>query len=135
MGIELDVVHHSQYIDELINEKKIVPKPYLDEDITFHDPCYLGRHNGEYDAPRKVLQSVLKEGSIKEMEQSKSDSFCCGAGGGNMWYEIKTGERINQHRVNQAVDTKQKQLPQHATFVILCLRMVLRPQEMKKISE
>ena len=83
MGIELDVVHHSQYIDELINEKKIEPKPYLDEDITFHDPCYLGRHNGEYDAPRKVLQSVLKEGSIKEMEQSKSDSFCCGAGGGN----------------------------------------------------
>ena len=82
MGIELDVVHHSQYIDELINEKKIEPKPYLDEDITFHDPCYLGRHNGEYDAPRKVLQSVLKEGSIKEMEQSKSDSFCCGAGCG-----------------------------------------------------
>ena len=121
MGIELDVVHHSQYIDELINEKKIEPKPYLDEDITFHDPCYLGRHNGEYDAPRKVLQSVLKEGSILEMEQSKSDSFCCGAGGGNMWYEIKTGERINQHRVNQAVDTKAKTIAAACNFCNIML--------------
>ena len=121
MGIELDVVHHSQYIDELINEKKIEPKPYLDEDITFHDPCYLGRHNGEYDAPRKVLQSVLKEGSIKEMEQSKSDSFCCGAGGGNMWYEIKTGERINQHRVNQAVDTQAKTIAAACNFCNIML--------------
>ena len=121
MGIELDVVHHSQYIDELINEKKIEPKPYLDEDITFHDPCYLGRHNGEYDAPRKVLQSVLKEGSIKEMEQSKSDSFCCGAGGGNMWYEIKTGERINQHRVNQAVDTESKTIAAACNFCNIML--------------
>ena len=121
MGIELDVVHHSQYIDELINEKKIEPKPYLDEDITFHDPCYLGRHNGEYDAPRKVLQSVLKEGSIKEMEQSKSDSFCCGAGGGNMWYEIKTGERINQNRVNQAVDTEAKTIAAACNFCNIML--------------
>ena len=121
MGIELDVVHHSQYIDELINEKKIEPKPYLEEDITFHDPCYLGRHNGEYDAPRKVLQSVLKEGSILEMEQSKSDSFCCGAGGGNMWYEIKTGERINQHRVNQAVDTKAKTIAAACNFCNIML--------------
>ena len=121
MGIELDVVHHSQYIDELINERKIEPKPYLDEDVTFHDPCYLGRHNGEYDAPRKVLQSVLKEGSIKEMEQSKSDSFCCGAGGGNMWYEIKTGERINQHRVNQAVDTEAKTIAAACNFCNIML--------------
>ncbi|MEL1223535.1 MAG: (Fe-S)-binding protein [Candidatus Neomarinimicrobiota bacterium] len=121
MGIELDVVHHSQYIDELIKEKKIEPKPYLEEDITFHDPCYLGRHNGEYDAPRKVLQSVLKEGSIKEMEQSKSDSFCCGAGGGNMWYEIKTGERINQNRVNQAVDTEAKTIAAACNFCNIML--------------
>ena len=121
MGIELDVVHHSQFIDELINENRIEPKPYVDEDITFHDPCYLGRHNSEYDAPRKVLQSVLKKGRIKEMEQSKSDSFCCGAGGGNMWYEIKTGERINQHRVNQAVDTEAKTIAAACNFCNIML--------------
>ncbi len=105
MGIELDVIHHSQFIDELIQENKINPQPWVDEDITFHDPCYLGRHNDEYDAPRNVLQSILRDGEIKEMAQTKSDSFCCGAGGGNMWYEIKTGERINQNRVKQAVQT------------------------------
>ncbi len=106
MSIDLEVVHHSQFIDELIRDEKITPKPYVDEDVTFHDPCYLGRHNDEYDAPRNVLQSVLKDGNIREMEQSKSESFCCGAGGGNMWYEIKTGGRINQSRVDQAVETK-----------------------------
>ena len=106
MGIDLEVVHHSQYIDELIQNKKITPEPYVDDDITFHDPCYLGRHNDEYDAPRNVLQSVLRGGEIKEMEKTKSESFCCGAGGGNMWYEIKTGERINQNRVKQAVKTQ-----------------------------
>ena len=121
MGIELDVVHHSQFIDELINEKKIQPKPYIDEDITFHDPCYLGRHNNEYDAPRNVLQSVLKEGKIKEMEQSKSESFCCGAGGGNMWYEIKTGDRINQNRVGQAVDTNAKTIAAACNFCNIML--------------
>ena len=121
MGIELDVVHHSQFIDELINEKKIQPKPYIDEDITFHDPCYLGRHNNEYDAPRNVLQSVLKEGKIKEMEQSRSESFCCGAGGGNMWYEIKTGDRINQNRVGQAVDTNAKTIAAACNFCNIML--------------
>ena len=121
MGIELDVVHHSQFIDELINEKRIQPKPYIDEDITFHDPCYLGRHNDEYDAPRNVLQSVLKEGNIKEMEQSKSESFCCGAGGGNMWYEIKTGDRINQNRVGQAVDTNAKTIAAACNFCNIML--------------
>jgi len=121
MGIELDVVHHSQFIDELIKEKKIEPKPYIDEDITFHDPCYLGRHNDEYDAPRNVLQSVLKEGSIKEMKQTRSESFCCGAGGGNMWYEIKTGDRINQNRVNQAVDTDAKTIAAACNFCNIML--------------
>ena len=121
MGIELDVVHHSQFIDDLIKADKIDPKPYIDEDITFHDPCYLGRHNDEYDAPRNVLQSVLNKGSIKEMEQSKSESFCCGAGGGNMWYEIKTGERINQNRVKQAVSTDAKTVAAACNFCNIML--------------
>ena len=121
LGIELDVVHHSQFIDELIEENKISPQPWVDDDVTFHDPCYLGRHNNEYDAPRSVLQSVLRDGEIKEMELSKSNSFCCGAGGGNMWYEIKTGDRINQNRVKQAVDTKSKTVAAACNFfVTLC---------------
>ena len=109
MGIELDVVHHSQFIDDLIKADKIDPKPYIDEDITFHDPCYLGRHNDEYDAPRNVLQSVLNKGSIKEMEQSKSESFCCGAGGGNMWYEIKTEKELIKTVLNKPYLQMQRQ--------------------------
>ena len=73
MGIELDVVHHSQFIDELINEKKIQPKPYIDEDITFHDPCYFGRDNSECDAPRYVFLAVRKEGKKKVMVRYKSE--------------------------------------------------------------
>ena len=78
MGIELDVVHHSQFIDELIQENKIEPQPWVDEDVTFHDPCYLGRHNNEYDAPRSVLQSVLRDGKIKEMERLNQNPFVVG---------------------------------------------------------
>jgi Fe-S oxidoreductase len=121
LGVELEVVHHSQFIEELIETKKIEPKPWMDEDVTFHDPCYLGRHNNEYDAPRNVIQSILRDGELKEMEQSKSESFCCGAGGGNMWYEVKTGDRINQTRVKQAVETKAKTVAAACNFCNIML--------------
>ena len=105
LGVDLEVVHHSQFIGELVSEGKISPKAWLDEDVTYHDACYLGRHNDEYDAPRDVIQSIMKNGNLVEMEKSREESFCCGAGGGNMWYEIKTGERINHNRFKQAADT------------------------------
>ena len=105
LGADLEVVHHSQFIGELVTKGKISPKAWLDEDVTYHDACYLGRHNDEYDAPRDVIQSIMKNGSLVEMEKSREESFCCGAGGGNMWYEIKTGERINHNRFKQAADT------------------------------
>ena len=105
LGADLEVVHHSQYIGQLVTEGKINPKAWMDEDVTYHDACYLGRHNDEYDAPRDVIQSIMKDGKLKEMEKSREESFCCGAGGGNMWYEIKTGERINHNRFKQAADT------------------------------
>ena len=105
LGADLEVVHHSQFIGELVSGGKISPRAWLDEDVTYHDACYLGRHNDEYDAPRDVIQSIMKNGSLVEMEKSREESFCCGAGGGNMWYEIKTGERINHNRFKQAADT------------------------------
>ena len=105
LGADLEVVHHSQYIGQLVTEGKINPKAWMDEDVTYHDACYLGRHNDEYDAPRDVIQSIMKDGKLKEMEKSREESFCCGAGGGNMWYEIKTGERINHNRFKQAAET------------------------------
>ena len=121
LGADFDVVHHSQYIAELIKENKIKPEPWMDEDVTYHDPCYLGRHSNEYDAPRDVIQSIMRNGKLVEMEQSKKESFCCGAGGGNMWYEIKTGERINKHRFNQAVETKAKTVAAACNFCNIML--------------
>ena len=121
LGADFDVVHHSQYIAELIKANKIKPEPWMDEDVTYHDPCYLGRNSNEYDAPRDVIQSIMRDGKLVEMEQSKKESFCCGAGGGNMWYEIKTGERINKHRFNQAVETKAKTVAAACNFCNIML--------------
>jgi len=78
---------------------------YLDSKVTYHDACYLGRHNGEYEAPRNAIDSVLKDGKLIEMNRNRVNSFCCGAGGGNMWYDIEDGERINSVRFQEAIDT------------------------------
>jgi Fe-S oxidoreductase len=121
LGANLDVVHHSQYISDLIKNGKIEPEPWMDDDVTYHDPCYLGRHSGEYDAPRDVIQSIMRDGKLVEMEQNKKESFCCGAGGGNMWYEIKTGERINKNRFNQAVETKARTVAAACNFCNIML--------------
>ena len=65
----------------------------------------MGRHNGEYQAPREVIGSVIKDGKLIEMDRNKANSFCCGAGGGNMWYDIEDGERINNLRFQEAIET------------------------------
>ena len=99
------VQHHSQFIGELIKSDKLKLNKYLDSKITYHDACYLGRHNGEYEAPRNVIDSILKDGKLIEMDRNRVNSFCCGAGGGNMWYDIEDGERINSARFQEAADT------------------------------
>ena len=99
------VQHHAQFITELIDSGKLQLKKYLDQKVTYHDACYLGRHNGVYQAPRTVIDSVMKSGKLIEMERNKANSFCCGAGGGNMWYDIDDGERINYVRFQEAIDT------------------------------
>ena len=122
IGADLEVTHHSEFISQLIKEKKINPDNTIDEDITFHDACYVGRHHGEYDAPREVLQSVLsKDANIVEMERNKEQSFCCGAGGGNMWYEIKSGKRINVERFEEAIDTGVKKVATSCNFCMIMM--------------
>ena len=122
MGAELEVIHHSQFIGQLLTDGKIKPQKNLTEKVTFHDACYVGRHQGEYDAPRDVLQSVLAdENNLIEMERTKDQSFCCGAGGGNMWYEIDTGKRINIERFEEAIETGAKKVATSCNFCMIMM--------------
>ena len=105
-GVELEVVHHTELINDLIKAGKLtlnVNKNNM-ENIVFHDSCYLGRYNGIYDAPREVIASVTGRAPI-EMKRCLEKSFCCGAGGGRMWMEESEGTRINVARVEEALKT------------------------------
>jgi Fe-S oxidoreductase len=98
------VLSHSQVISELLHSKRIKLSQVMNEKLTYHDPCYLGRHNQVFEAPREVLKSIPGL-QVIEMQRSKRESFCCGAGGGRMWLEEHLGTRINHNRINEAALT------------------------------
>jgi len=103
-GYELQMLHHTQLLNTLVKEGKLKTSPHkADQKITFHDPCYLGRHNQIYAPPRELLEASGCD--IEEMPRNKERSFCCGGGGGRMWMEEKIGTRINLNRVDEAIDT------------------------------
>jgi Fe-S oxidoreductase len=105
-GFELQMVHHTQLLNQLVKEGRLKPIAPAKEDakkLTYHDPCYLGRHNQIYEPPRELLESAGV--AVNEMPRNKERSFCCGAGGGRMWMEEKIGERINLNRVDEAIAT------------------------------
>ena len=102
-GFELVMVHHTQLLNQLVREKRLVPINKSTSTMTYHDPCYLGRHNEIYEPPRELLGATGV--TITEMPRNKERSFCCGAGGGRMWMEEKIGTRINLNRVDEAIAT------------------------------
>lgn len=108
-GFELQMVHHTQLLNQLIKEGKLKTSPHKNgAALTYHDPCYLGRHNEIYQPPRELLESTGVE--ITEMPRNKERSFCCGAGGARMWMEETIGTRINLNRVDEAIATEVKEV-------------------------
>ncbi|HLN76102.1 MAG TPA: heterodisulfide reductase-related iron-sulfur binding cluster, partial [Nocardioidaceae bacterium] len=111
-GVELEVVHHTQLLNRLVREGKLTPVPTNGgpkRTLTYHDPCYIGRHNQVYSPPRELL-NVIPDAELKEMPRNSERSFCCGAGGARMWMEETIGERINVNRTNEAVETGADQI-------------------------
>ncbi len=118
LGVELEVVHHTQLLNRLVREGKLTPVPDTSaakKTITYHDPCFLGRHNQVYSPPRELL-SVIPNAEVKEMERNSEKSFCCGAGGARMWMEETIGERINENRTIEAVGTGADQIATACPF-------------------
>lgn len=111
-------IHHTELFAELIAAGKLKPEKEVAEEMSFHDPCYLGRHHGQYNAPRKVLNSIpgLK---LKEMSDNKDRALCCGMGGGNMWYELPQGEHLSKNRLEHVAETKVNKLASACSYCLI----------------
>lgn len=104
LGGEFRVRHHTEVIAELVDQGRLAPDREVGGTVTYHDPCYLGRHNGRFEEPRQLLR-ILPATELREMPRSGDRSFCCGAGGAAMWQGGELGERVNLARVEQALAT------------------------------
>lgn len=112
-----ETVHHTEVLNDLIKNGLLVPEKKNTDEMTFHDPCYLGRHHGEYNAPREILESVGVK--IKEMDQNKDKAMCCGMGGGNMWYEVHEGEELAVKRLEHVAETKPEILATACSYCMI----------------
>jgi Fe-S oxidoreductase len=138
LGGHYEVLHHTQLITELIGSGRLQLNGAALEKVTFHDPCYLGRHNGEYDAPREALAQAGM--TLLEMERNRSNSFCCGAGGAQVWKEEEEGvQAVNTNRYAEATATGAETLALACPF---CMRMLIdankeagAPMKVKDVAE
>ena len=128
---EFEVIHHTELIADLLKQGKIKPSPLGDGKLTYHDSCYLGRHNDIYNQPRQVLSSI-SQSKLLEMKQSRRNGFCCGGGGGRYWMEERIGQRISEMRIDQVVETGADVV---ATACPYCLQMFEDAIKAKEVEE
>ena len=135
LGGHYEVLHHTQLLNRLVREKRLTPVAPVAPDaapsaVTYHDPCYIGRHNGVYDPPRELI-GALPGVTLTEMPRHGNRSFCCGGGGARMWMEEKLGSRINGNRMDEALATGAEQVAVACPFC----RVMLGDSLMSKQAE
>ena len=130
-GLEAEVYHHTELLEKLIKEGSLTPKNKVDEVITYHDSCYLGRYNNVYDAPREILKAIPGV-KIVEPERKRENSMCCGAGGGLMWMEEDQGTRVNVARTEQLLETNPTII---STGCPYCLTMISDGTKAKEVED
>jgi Fe-S oxidoreductase len=129
LGGNFEVVHAVEFIFTLIKEDKLILSKELSKKLVYHDPCYLGRHNGMVDLPRRVLSSI-KGVTLNESEKNKDKSFCCGGGGGHFWME-SSGLRINNRRIEQLLENSPDMIATGCPYCLIMLEDGLESKEMK----
>lgn len=130
-GGNFEVIHHSDFLLQLLNDGKLPATKPLEKSIAYHDSCYLGRYNDIYLSPRQIISSIPGM-KLRELEKSRERSFCCGAGGGRMWLEEHIGKRINELRTGQIIEQKTDII---ATACPYCLTMIEDGLKAKELSE
>ena len=121
-GASYEVMHHTEFLLDLFRQGKLRTSSPLDDSLTFHDSCYLGRWNGVVDAPRQILQMVNGGRPLIEMARNRSEGFCCGAGGARMFMEETIGKRINHERAGEVISTGAAAVAAACPFCITMLR-------------
>ncbi|MEI5909050.1 4Fe-4S dicluster domain-containing protein [Bacillus spongiae] len=130
-GFEAEVYHHTELLAKLVKEGKLTPQYEVNEKITFHDSCYLGRYNEVYSPPREILQAIPGV-ELVEMERNREKGMCCGAGGGLMWMEEDTGHRVNVARTEQALEVEPSVISSGCPY---CLTMLSDGTKAKEVEE
>lgn len=118
LGGSFEVIHYTEFMAQLLQEGRLKPLKPVEAKVTYHDPCYLGRHSGVYDAPRRLLRAIPGI-EVVEMPDSGPDSICCGGGGGRIWMETRKGERLSDLRLEQAAATGASVLAAACPYCIL----------------